>query len=635
MKHRLIFSFLFAAAIGMVLGSCAKDDDFSDGGSNSNNSTEGNASDGDAPSFDSSIEEYDGETASDAANDVVGSDEDIYWEANSFVDTVTVIYSGTSATVTTTNSAINTNVSGAYVAIDMQTNSVKNVVIIASGKSSDGQLKIYGEKKFLLTLNGLDLTSTIGPAINNQCHKRTFVYLPSGTTNRLTDASSYSTEPFTLDSSVDEDRKGCFFSEGNLIFSGAGVLVVEGNYKHGIATDGYFYTRPGTTIAVTSAAKNAIHVKGDSDDGIGIKIAGGLIYANTSATAGKGLKTDLNVDISGGTLLLNTSGGSEYDSDEQDTSSPSCIKADGNISISGGTLTLKSTGTGGKGIKADGTLDISGGSTTITTTGGKYVYNEAQDLTASPKGVRADGDITISGGNLNIAVTGQSDGSEGLESKSKISVTGGVNYIYAYDDAMNAATDITISGGRTYCYAVNNDGIDSNGSLTISGGLVIGVGTSAPESGIDCDNSNKFYINGGTVIAMGGTLQSDPSSSSSQRSVVVNSVTATKDAFVSLLSSSGSPLLTFQYPRTLQGASLFISTPDITSGSTYILSTGGTLTDYTDSWNGWYEAGTWSGGTQLSSFTSSSVVTTVGNSSNGGGGGNQPGGGGQPGGGRW
>lgn len=635
MKHRLYFSILFAAAMGTVLGSCAKDDDFSDDSSNTTNGTEGNASDGDSPSFDSSIEEYDGETAADSANDVIGTDEDLYWEANSFTDTVTVTYSGTSATVTSTNSAINTSVSGAYVAIDMLTNSVKNVVIIASGKSSDGQLKIYGEKKFLLTLNGLDLTSTIGPAINDQCHKRAFVYLPAGTTNRLTDASSYSTEPFILDSSTEEDRKGCFFSEGNLIFSGTGVLVVEGNYKHGIATDGYFYLRPGTTIAVTEAAKNAIHVNGDSDDGIGIKIAGGLIYANTSATAGKAMKTDLNVDISGGTLLLNTSGGSEYDSDEQDTSSPSCIKADGNVSISGGTLTLKSTGTGGKGIKADGTLDISGGTTTVTTTGGKYVYNEALDLTASPKGVRADGNITISGGNLNIAVTGQSDGSEGLESKAKISVTGGVNYIYAYDDAMNAATDITISGGRTFCYAINNDGIDSNGSLTISGGLVIGVGTSAPESGIDCDNSNSFYINGGTVMAMGGTLQSNPSSSSSQRSVVVNSVSATKDAYLSLLNSSGSPLLTFQYPRTLNGASLLISSPDITSGSTYTLSSAGTLSGYTDSWNGWFEGGTWSGGTQIGSFTSSSVVTTVGNSTSGGGG-NQPGGGGnQPGGGRW
>lgn len=624
--------------VTMMAYSCTNDDDIYDGIDDNSqpNSTEGNASDGDSPDFDATIAEYDGETADDASNDVVGSDEDIYREANTFSDTVKVVFSGTTATVTTSNSNILTNVSNAYVTVDMQTNEVKNVCIVASGKTTDGQLKIYGSKKFQLTLNGVDITSSRGPAINDQCKKRAFVYLPAGTTNRLTDASTYTTEPYYLDETTasDEDRKGCFFSEGNLIFSGSGVLVVEGNYKHGIATDGYLYTRPGVTLAVTAAAKNAIHVKGDSDDGIGIKVTGGLIYANTSATAGKAMKTDLNVDISGGKLLLNTSGGSEYDSEEQDTSSPSCIKADGNVAISGGTLTLKSTGQGGKGIKADGTLQISGGTTTVTTTGGKYTYSSS--LTASPKGIRADGDITISGGNLNIAVTGVSDGSEGLESKSKIAVTGGVNYIYAYDDAMNAATDISISGGRTYCYAVNNDGIDSNGSLSISGGLVIGVGTSAPESGIDCDNSNNFYINGGTVIALGGTLQSNPSSSSSQSSVIYNGASATKDAFVSILNASGSPILTFQYPRSLSGASLLVSSPSIASGSSYTVSTGGSLSDYTDSWNGWFSGGTWTGGTSLSSFTASSVVTTIGSSSGGGGqpggGGNQPGGGGQPGG---
>lgn len=642
MKHKLFSCIIIAmAAMASIECSCTKDDDYnsySNDGGTSTGGDSGTADDSNSPTLDSNITAYDGETADDAENDVAGTDEDIYREANTFSDTVKVVYSDASATVTTTNSNVLTYVSGAYVTVDMQTNEVKNVCIVASGTSSDGQLKIYGAKKFQLTLNGLDLTCTKGPAINDQCKKRCFVYLPDGTTNRLTDASTYSTEPYYLSTSSesDEDRKGCFFSEGNLIFSGSGVLVVKGNYKHGIATDGYFYTRPGVTIAVTQAAKNCIQVNGDTDDGIGINVTGGLIYACATATAGKAMKTDLNVDISGGKLLLNTSGGSEYDSDEQDTSSPSCIKADGNVSISGGTLTLKSTGKGGKGIKADGTLQVSGGTTNVTTTGGKYTYSS--ELTASPKGVRADGDITISGGNLNIEVTGQSDGSEGLESKSKIAITGGYTYIYAYDDAMNAATDINISGGRVYCYAINNDGIDSNGSLTISGGLVIGVGTSAPESGIDCDNSNNFKINGGTVISMGGTLQSSPSSSSSQRSVVCNGVSASKDSYITILNSSSTPILTFKYPRTLSGASLLFSSPDITSGASYTISSGGSISSYTDSWNNWYSGGTWSDGSALSTFTASSVVTTIGNST-GGGGGDQPGGGGggQPGGGggRW
>ena len=590
--------------------------------------------DGDTPDFDPTITGWDGQKADDAALDVVGTNEDIYWEANTFGSnggvTVTVAYSGSSASVNTSDNSVICYTDGAYVTIDMLTNSVKNVEIVVSGKSDDGQLKIYGEKKFKLTLSGVELTSSKGPAINDQCKKRAFVHLAEGTTNRLTDAASYSEEPRYLNggSSASEDRRGCFFSEGNLIFSGTGVLVVEGNYKHGIVTDGYFYMRPGVTLAVTGAAKNAIHVKGDEDDGIGVYMAGGLVYANVSSTAGKGIKTDLDAEIAGGKLLLNTSGNATYDSDEKDTSSSAGIKTDGSVIISGGTHTLKSTGTGGKGINADKEVRVSGSETTVTTTGGKFYYS--QSLTSSPKGVKADGDITISGGKLNISVTGVSDGSEGLESKATLAVTGGEVYVYASDDAINAASAINISGGKVYAYASNNDGIDSNGSLVISGGLVIGVGTSAPEGGIDCDNSNSFRIDGGTVIGMGGTLQSSPSSSK-QRSVVYNGVSATKNANICVLDSEGTPVLTFAFPRTMNGASFFFSTPDIASGASYTVSSGGTLSNYTDSWNGWYGGGTWSGGSQVGTFTSSSVVTTVGSSGSVGG---MPGGGG-PGGRPW
>lgn len=540
--------------LGTVFSSCTTDNDFEEremvpgdlpGGGNGSD-------DGDAPNFDPTIIGWDGQKADDAAMDIAGADEDIYWEANGFGDnggvTVNVVYSGSSATVTTSDTSVGYYTDGAYVTIDMLTYSVKNVEIVVSGKSDDGQLKIYGEKKFKLTLSGVELTSGKGPAINDQCKKRAFVHLTEGTTNCLTDAASYSEEPRYLNggSSVSEDRKGCFFSEGNLIFSGTGVLVVEGNYKHGIVTDGYFYMRPGVTIAVTGAAKNAIHVKGDEDDKIGVYMAGGLIYANVSSTAGKGIKTDLDAEIAGGRLLLNTSGNATYDADEKDTSSSAGIKTDGNVIISGGTHTLKSTGTGGKGINADGEIHVSGGETTVTTTGGKYNYS--QSLTSSPKGVKTDGNITVSGGKLNISVTGVSDGSEGLESKATLTVTGGEVYSYAYDDAINAASAINISGGKVYAYASNNDGIDSNGSLVISGGLVIGVGTSAPESGIDCDNSNSFRINGGTVISLGGTLQSTPSTSSTQRSVDYNGVSATKGSKICVLNSSETPILTFEFP---------------------------------------------------------------------------------------
>ncbi len=572
--------------------------------------------DGDAPDFDATITSWNGQTATDASADNVGSDADFYFEANTFKNTVKVTYSGNDATVESSNSDIIVHKTGAYITVDMATNTVSGTEIIISGKSDNGGLKIYGSKKFKLTLNGVELTSQQGPAINSQCKKRMFVHLAAGTTNKITDCATYTDDAYYLESS-DEDRKGCMFSEGNLIFSGTGTLVVAGKQKHGIATDGYFWMRPGVTIVVTEAAKNGIHVKGDADDGIGVTIKGGLIYANIASTAGKAIKTDLDVNIEGGNLLLNTSGDATYDKDEQDTSSAACIKTDGSITINGGSLTLKSTGTGGKGLNSDVDINIAGGETTITTTGGKYYYN--QSLTSSPKGVKADGNVNISGGKLNISVTGKSDGSEGLESKSTMNISGGETFVYAYDDAINASSAINISGGKVYAYALNNDGIDSNGSLTISGGLVIASGTSSPECGIDVDNSNQFKINGGTVVAIGGgSLQSKPSSSSSQCSVEYGGLSLSKGYYVSVLNNSDKPILTFKLPKSLSSGSFFFSSSSLAKGSSYTISSGGSLTSYTDSWNGWFDGGNWSNGTTVQTFSISSVITSLGTSTNGG-----------------
>lgn len=598
--------------------------------------------DGDIPDFDRDIKPYSGQLADDAANDIVGDNADIYWEANKFKKKVTVRFDGQSASIESDSDDILSHMDGAHVVIDMLSNSVSGVEIELSGSSDDGSLKIYGEKKFKLTLNGVNLTSSRGPAINSQCKKRIFVQLADGTVNSIADAAKYSADTYYMDGASEdtEDRKGCFFSEGNLIFSGTGSLIVAGKKKHGIASDGYMYTRPGVTIAVTEAAKNAIHIKGDKsdelligykgkndpDNGMGVVIAGGLIYTNTASDAGKGIKTDYHVQITGGKLDLNTSGEAIYDADENDTSSAAGIKADGNIYIEGGDLSIKSTGTGGKGLNADGSLFVEGGVTTVSTTGGKFVYNAAQDLDSSPKGIKIDGDIVINDGKVNISVTGVSDGSEGMESKSELTINGGEIYIYAYDDAINASKGITFNGGRTYAFASNNDAIDSNGFLKVNGGLIIASAASGSEEALDCEYSNQFLINGGTILGIGGTSMTSPSSSSSQRVVIYGGVSVSKSEIVSVLDSNSKPVMTFTIPRSYNGATLFLSSPSIAANSSYTISGGGSITGYSDSWNGWYEGGTWSSGKSLGSFTSTNIVTKVGTSGMGGMGGGRPGG---------
>ncbi len=533
--------------------------------------------DGASLGIDNSIKDWDGTTAMDASKDTPGNDSDIYYEANTFSKKVTVTFNGSSASVVPSDASILYHTSGAYVTLDMATNSVSGVEIELKGSSDDGGLKIYGDKKFKLTLNGLSLHSNRGPAINSQCKKRIFLNVASGTENTLTDVATYTDDPYYLDASKSEDRKGCFFSEGNVIMSGTGLLKITGLYKHALVTDNSFIMRPGANLIINGAAKNGLHAKGDSDTGIGVLIMGGYIYANISSEAGKGIKTDMGVEVTGGVLDLNTSGNGMYDSSENDTSSAAGIKTDGNIVISGGTISAKSTGSGGKGLNADGEIKISGGEITVATNGSKYVYNK---LDSSPKGVKADGNITISGGTLKIAATGRNDGAEGLESKADLTISGGNVSVYAYDDAINAKTAINITDGNIYAYAQNNDGIDSNGSLTISGGTVLASGSSAPEGCIDCDNTQKFFINGGTVFGIGGTLQSLPSSSSSQYCVSYNSFSASKGATIRLLDSSSQEITSFEMPRTVSGGNLLLSSSALKSNAQYTV-TNGTQTLFT------------------------------------------------------
>lgn len=628
------FKKLIHMSAAIALLSCSNNEPFPDGspdwGGGPDFPGNSGSDDGDTPDFDTKIVPYQGQTAIDAADDIVGTDEDIYWEANKFDNTVNIIYSGENATMETDCADIVSHIEGAHVVIDMLTNSVSGVCINITGSSSDGSLKIYGEKKTLLNLNGVELTSKIGPAINNQCKKRLFVNLKEGSVNKLTDNATYSNDSFYLNgnTSADEDRKGCFFSEGNLIFSGSGSLIVAGKQKHAIASDGYMYVRPGVTIAVTEAAKNAIHVKGEKSDSTGIIVAGGLIYTLTESEAGKGLKTDYNVEIRGGQLDINTTGKAIYDSDENDTSSAAGIKADGNVFITGGNVSIKSCGSGGKGINTDGDFTVTGGCTTIVTTGDKFVYNAALDLDSSPKGVKAEGDVTIEDGVLNILVAGVSDGSEGLESKANMTFNGGEVYVHAYDDAINASKSITFNGGRVYAYAVNNDGIDSNGTLTVNGGLVISNGSSAPEESFDCDRTENFKVNGGTLIGISGAAIS-PSSSSSQKTIIYNGLQFTKDKYISIFASDGNPIAVYRMPRTING-SLIYSSSSLKENETYTLSSATSISGTSENWNGWITSGSLSEASQLGTFTVNGTVTTIGTSFGPGGGSGGPGGWGRP-----
>lgn len=670
--HQIIAMLLIA---GMVLSGCTGSGDVvlprqedntengGNGGGNGNGDGEGGGSVGESEAPD--------------VSDISVDDPDDDVDNSTFSKTLQITFSGTSATVTGEVEDVSAVVNGARVTV---TSTTKEVEYILSGTAANGYFKIYSTNKFKLTLDGVSITNTSGPAVNIQSGKRCFVVL-SGASN-LADGGTYAAAP------DGEDQKACLFSEGQLIFSGTGTVNIKGNNKHGICSDDYVRIRQGV-VNVTGASSDGIHtndafimdggtlsvvsssdgieceegflyVRGGTvtvnagDDGIvtsyedggdtvvpniyltdgyvtvnttaqkghalkstgDILISGGTHTIRTTGAAAKGINADGNSVVSGGTTTITTSGITIVEN--SDTTSAAGVKAV-DFGMTGGTLTITSSGNGGKGINTDGNIVIEDGSLSVTTTGAEFVSGS---YSASPKAVKADGTITIRGGTCVVNST-----HEGIESPSLVAISGGKVEVAAADDAINVSNksgSIKISGGNVYAYSSGNDGIDSNGTIYISGGLVVASGTSSPEEGIDCD-SNTFSITGGTIIATGGAT-SYPNVSSGQHAIVYGG-SGTSGQYIQLKDSSGEELLAYKLPRTLSSMTMVLSHPGISKSSSYTLTRGGTYSGGTDIFHGYSTGGTFSGGTATAITTGSSAYTSSGSSSGGGG---NPGGGGRP-----
>lgn len=602
----------------MSFVACSSDSDLLDewtDGDNSDNGNSSSGSSGSTTSYSSSLTDL---TSFDIAVDstalseteTIPTDESAdlyedYIENNEFTNDVTITFKGSSATYTTVD-GVTVSVNGADVVVN---STIKKMRISVSGTTSDGFLKIYSDKKFELDLNGVSITNPDGAALNIQSSKRGYIVLKDGTTNTLTDGTKYS------DATDDEDMKATLFSEGKLLFSGSGKLRVYANCKAGIRSDDYVLFRPGNNIYVKATAGNGVK----ANDAIYIK--GGVLNVETSATAAKAFSSDGIVQIDGGRTTAITTGGGELDDDGLDVSGSAGFKADSTFVMNGGAVYCKSTGAGGKGISTDQTLTINDGTVKVITTGKQYVSGS---LDTSPKGIKSDGAMYINGGEIWVRCTG-GEGSEGIESKSTMDVTGGTVMAYCYDDALNSSGAMTFSGGYVFGMGTGNDGIDSNSTLKVTGGVVIACGTTVPEGGFDCDE-NTFTVTGGTLIGIGGTTSTPTQSVTTQPVAIIGGSSISSGSFITVADGSGNNILAFKVPvsYTQQGYTLLLSSPNMKQGSSYTVSTGATVSGGTD-FCGYVTDATVTEGSTLATLTLSSMITTS-NYSGGQGGGNQPGG---------
>jgi len=479
----------------------------------------------------------------------------------------------------------------------------------------DGQIIINAGKKdkVELVLNGVTITSSTSAAIYAEQADKTYITLAEGTVNTLTDASSYT----YADAQADEPN-AALYAKDDLTIRGSGTLTVYGNYQNGISTKDDLVIEGGTIYVQAEnhglRGKDSVTISGGTitinagDDGIQsdntesaedgtILIEGGTLAITCAHDA---LQAETLLTIAGGEISIVAGGGYTTES-YSSTESYKALKSGGDILITGGSISANSLDDT---IHAAGDVTISGGTLS---------------LMSRDDGVHADDTVSITGGTLDILIC-----YEGIEG-TVVNLGGGTITLLSADDGINAADtsqsgqsdqmgmfggwgssgdsslQVNITGGVITINAYG-DGIDSNGSVTMTGGeLYISGPVSSANGALDYDSS--FSISGGVLVAAGSTgMAQTPDSSSSQPSVIVYFTSTQSAGNTYLLTDTSGNIITSIAPDK-EFQCIVFSAPQLVSGSTYYVyeSTDGTL----------------AGATQLYDFTLSGTVTSVGGSSYG------------------
>lgn len=477
MRKALLLSVI--TAVMAVMAGCASDDPYNEGNewnNGWNNGGGGNSTTtGELATFDIAIDKTSAEPTTTSS--AYYPDEEDALENNAFTTEVTIDMSNP---VAKTESGVVVTVNGNHVTANH--GETKKVCYIVSGTTANGSFTVVGDKKYAVKLKDVNITNPDSAALNLLSGKRAFIILADGTANTLTDGTGGT-------------QKGALYCKGKLLFNGNGELSVTGNTNNGIHSADYILFNKGNNIYVKSTANHGIK----ANDGIFIN--GGILNVEVTAAAAKGINCESHIIVNGGRTTVLTTGGGAYDSEEREAKGAAGIKTDSTLTVNGGELLLKSTGAGGKGLNVDMEAAFNGGRVYVITSGSQYKSNND---TSSPKGIRADGNITVAGGQIWVRTSGTCG--EGIETKKELNITGGEVASYAYDDAINSKSTMTISGGYVYAHGRNNDGLDANGNCYVKGGTIYAICSGSPEVAIDANTEGgyKLYVEGGTIIAVGG-----------------------------------------------------------------------------------------------------------------------------------
>lgn len=460
------------------------------------------------------------------------------------------------------------------------------------GTIANGQIIINstGNGVVRLVLAGVNVTSSKGAAIEVRAAAKVVVVLQDGTVNTLNDGKTRA---------KGDTAAAALYSKAALTISGTGALRVNGRYADGIAsTDGL----------VITGGKITVNVK---DDGIRGKdfvyISSGTINVTATGDAirssGKKASTVGYVYIGGGRIVIN--------------SKSDALQASSDVIVAGGTLDITATKDG------------------IKSSCLSYLEKATVTMTVGKDAVHSDAETVVRGGTLTIKKA-----YEGLEG-TYVEISGGTVDMVTSDDGLNVAggsdssglggpgpqqstttttpdftnsvsSHLQINGGTIVVNALG-DGIDINGTATMKGGRLIVSGPTANNNGA-LDVDGDFLVSGGMIIGIGSSgMAVGPTLTSAQAAILGNfNGTQAAGTIVHVTDGDGKVLASFKSPK--QFASIVFTSSDLVKGKAYKIYIGGKVSG--DALGGYYSEGSISGATLYGSLTAGSYT----NSGPGGGG---------------
>ena len=554
-------------------------------------------------------ENKDEDTSDDTDYSAEEAASDYEWNSS---EVINITLNGTSATadgagVSIAGSVVTITASGTYKA----TGSLTNGQIIVDSNDDNVVRLIF---------NGVNITCTTSSPVYVKDAGKAVIILADNTSNYLTDGTSY-----TFDDTGNSEPNAPLFSKSYMSIFGTGSLIVDGNYGDGIVGKDGLVIKSGT-VNVTAA-----------DDGIRgkdyIVVWDGNITVNSG---GDGLKSNNDNDDTVGFITINdgtfniTSGCDAISA----TTKVHIAYADMTIISGGGSSVSNTSALSKKGIKGttglvidDGNISINSSDDGLHSHGPVTMNNGTVAISTADDAIHSEVSITVNNGDLTI-----SKSYESIEAPAIVINGGNISFV-ASNDGFNASKGnggeqddgctLAINGGYIVANVSNGDGMDSNGSATMTGGTMIIHGpSSAPEVAMDINGS--FNVSGGFIIAAGpnsGNMIEGPSTTSAQYSVLISgqitggqpgqqggsTTIFSSSSLVNIQDASGNSLVTFKPAR--NAYYIVFSASALTTGTTYNLYTGGTSTGtYKD---GLYVGGSYSGGTLKKSFTLSGKLTSV------------------------